>query len=54
MKANATEHMAVLVTTGKDAERLTVPVHVLVQEVHVTKGAGRLPALGAVPPMNVP
>lgn len=52
VRANATEHMAVLVTTGKDAERLTVPIHVLVQEVHVTKGAERLPALGAVPPVN--
>jgi tetraacyldisaccharide 4'-kinase len=50
VKANATEHMAVMVTTEKDAERLSVPVHVLVQEVQVTKGAGRLPSLGATPP----
>ena len=42
--------MAVVVTTEKDAERLTTPVHVLVQRVEVTKGFEKLPAMGPVPP----
>ena len=48
VKAHAAEHMAVLVTTEKDAERLVVEkMHVLVQRVEVTKGAERLRSLGA-------
>lgn len=43
--AEAARHRALVVTTEKDAERLEVPVHVLLQRVEVTKGRERLEAL---------
>jgi tetraacyldisaccharide 4'-kinase len=49
VKDRASEHLAVVVTTEKDAERLTVAFHVLVQRVEVTKGLARLASLGAPP-----
>jgi tetraacyldisaccharide 4'-kinase len=45
VKADADRHLALIVTTEKDAERLPLQAHVLLLEVRVTRGQDRLEAL---------
>jgi tetraacyldisaccharide 4'-kinase len=45
VKADADQHLALIVTTEKDAEGLPLKAHVLLLEVQVTRGLDRLEAL---------
>jgi tetraacyldisaccharide 4'-kinase len=44
-RADADRHLALILTTEKDAERLPIKAHVLLLEVQLTRGAERLEAL---------
>jgi tetraacyldisaccharide 4'-kinase len=50
VKADADKHLALVLTTEKDAERLAMKAHVLLLEVRVSKGQDRLDAIFPVRP----